>query len=58
MPGLGFTEERAPIDETNPKRPWLIEELPLPFDLREFSPTALLFPAVTPIEISEVLATT
>lgn len=43
---LSFTLDRPPIDETNAKRPCLLEELPLQVDLTPFQPTALLFPAV------------
>lgn len=44
---LAFTLDRDPIDETNPKRPCLLEELPVPVDLSEFVPTAVLFPGVS-----------
>lgn len=46
VPGLDFTLDRAPIDETNPKRPWLLTEVSGAVDLGEFRPTALLFPSV------------
>lgn len=51
---LAFTLERPQLDETNVKRPWLVEELPLRADLREFVPTALLFPQVTGAERTDV----
>lgn len=44
---LAFTLERDSIDETNVKRPCLLEELPLRVDLAPFAPTVLLFPQVT-----------
>jgi hypothetical protein len=44
---LAFTLARPSIDETNVKRPCLLEELPLRVDLAPFAPTALLFPTVT-----------
>lgn len=43
---LAFTLERDSIDETNVKRPCLLEELPLRVDLAPFTPTVLLFPQV------------
>ena len=46
VPGLDFTLARAPIDETNPKRPCLMTEVSGSIDLGEFRPTALLFPSV------------
>jgi len=44
---LAFTLERESIDETNVKRPCLLEELPVRVDLAPFAPTALLFPQVS-----------
>jgi hypothetical protein len=44
---LAFTLERESIDETNVKRPCLLEELPVRVDLSPFAPTALLFPQVS-----------
>jgi hypothetical protein len=52
---LSFTLARDPIDETNAKRPCLLEELPVRSDLSEFAPTALLFPGVADRAVTEVV---
>jgi hypothetical protein len=44
-PFLAFALDRAPIDETNDKRPCLLEELAVGVELSAFRPTAVLFPA-------------
>jgi hypothetical protein len=51
---LAFTLERDSIDETNVKRPCLLEELPLRVDLLPFTPTVLLFPQVTDADLTTV----
>jgi len=53
--GLAFTMDRAPIDETNVKRPCLLEELPVRCDLSAFAPTTLLFPVVSERDTTEVV---
>lgn len=53
--GLAFTLDRPPIDETNAKRPCLLEELPVRCDLSSFTPTALLFPKVRDCDNTEVV---
>ena len=53
-PALQFTLARESIDETNPKRPCLLEELPVAVDLGEFAPTALLFPRVAHTAVTTI----